>query len=46
MLLAANLLAPSFNLQADPASAVMATASLARMIALGSSGERVMAEYY
>jgi hypothetical protein len=46
MMLAANLLAPSFGDQADPASAVVATTSLARMIALDSSGERVMAEYF
>jgi hypothetical protein len=46
MMLAANLLAPSFGGQADPAAAAVATTSLARMIALGTSGERVTAEYF
>jgi predicted ATP-grasp superfamily ATP-dependent carboligase len=44
--LAANLLAPSFGAEADPRAAVVATTSLARMIALGTSGERVMADYF
>jgi hypothetical protein len=45
-ILAANLLAPSFGGQADPAAGAAATISLARMIALGTSGERVTAEYF
>jgi hypothetical protein len=46
MLLAANLLAPSFGAQADADAAAVANASLARMIALDTSGERVAAEYF
>jgi hypothetical protein len=46
MMLAANLLAPSFGGQADPAAAAAATVSLARMIALGTSGETVQATYF
>jgi hypothetical protein len=45
-MLAANLLAPSFGGQADPAADALARISLARMIALGTSGERVTAEYF
>jgi hypothetical protein len=46
MMLAANLLAPSFGGQADPAAGVAATVSLARMVALGTSGETVQAVYF
>lgn len=44
--LAANRLAPAFELKANPNDDAEATRSLVQMIALGSSGERVMAEYF
>jgi hypothetical protein len=46
MMLAANLLAPGFGAQADPQAGALATTSLARMIALPTSGERTVAEYF
>lgn len=44
--LAANRLAPAFGQKADPADEVSARRALAQLIALPSSGERVMAEYF
>jgi hypothetical protein len=41
-ILAAALLAPSFEMQANPQEIMAANAMLAKMIALGPSGERVM----
>lgn len=46
ILMAANLLAPQFDLPADPAAEARATRELAQVIALGTSGERVVAEYF
>lgn len=46
VMLAANQLAPSFGMQADPAAAVGAAAMLAKVIALPTSGERVPVEYF
>jgi hypothetical protein len=45
-LLAANRLAPLFEKPADAAADVLAMRSLAQIIALPSSGERVVAEYF
>lgn len=46
MYLAANRLAPAFKMQPDQAAEVTAMRSLAQIIALPSSGERVSAEYF
>lgn len=45
-LLAANRLAPLFEKPADAAADVLAMRSLAQIVALPSSGERVIAEYF
>lgn len=44
--LAANRLAPQFGMPLDPAKEVMARRQLAQLIALPSSGERVVTEYF
>jgi hypothetical protein len=44
--LAAAALAPRFDQQADPNAVVAATRSLAQIIALPTSGERVQVEYF
>jgi hypothetical protein len=46
VMLAAQLLAPSFGGQVNPQENLVAMALLAKYIALGPSGERVHAEYY
>jgi hypothetical protein len=45
-MLAANLLAPSFGMQANPQETLAAMALLAKYVALSPSGERVRAEYF
>lgn len=44
--LAANQLAPSFGAKVDQAQELMARRTLAQLIALPTSGERTMAEYF
>lgn len=45
-LLAANRLAPLYDKQADPAADIYATRAIAAYIALGTSGETVVAQYF
>lgn len=45
-MLAANRLAPNFQQKAEPADEIAAMRTLAQIIALPSSGERVQAEYF
>jgi hypothetical protein len=45
-MLAANRLAPLFDKQPDPNADLLASRTLAQIIALGSSGERTQAEYF
>ena len=46
LLLAAYRLAPAFGVQADPRDVQEATVALARIIALPTSGERIVVEYF
>lgn len=46
VVLAANRLARAFEMQADPRAGAMAEATLARIVSLDSSGERVRVEYF
>jgi hypothetical protein len=45
-MIAANRLAPLYDVRVDPGAEALATRQLAQIVALGSSGERVRVEYF